>query len=159
MMYSYELDVNNNIVEDTSCIVGSWVCLNKTEVNFLVKMLKIGRLNTPLHYLDYLRGALEAINGIDLTTYYSLVRVIVDRHFTTDFKIKEPRYYVHILPTPFDYLNVRDDGTVSITDSRERVGASVKTKFTMAEIEEMKHDSRFKGINFNECLEEVKDGD
>ncbi|GET05311.1 hypothetical protein SY212_03410 [Ligilactobacillus agilis] len=156
-MYNYELDVNNNIVEDTSPIVGSWVHLSKTEVNFLVKMLKIERLNTPLHYLDYLRGAVEAIDGIDLPTYYSLVRVIVDRHFKTDFKIKEPRYYVHIVPTPVDYLNMRDDGTFSITTPTERAG--FKTKFTMAEIEEMKHDSRFKGINFDECLEEVKDGD
>ena len=157
MMYNYEIDVNNNIVEDTSCIVGSWVCLNKTEVNFLVKMLKIERLNTPLHYLDYLRGALEEIDGMDLTTYYSLVRVIVDRHFNTDFKIKEPKYYVHILPTPVDYLNMRDDDTFSITTPTERPGTGVKTKFTMAEIKEMKHDSRLKGINFDECLEVVED--
>lgn len=157
IMYNYELDVNNNIVEDTSCIVGPWVCLNKTETNFLVKMLKIERLNTPLHYLDYLRGAVEAIDGIDLTTYYSLVRVIVDRHFKTDFKIKEPKYYVHILPSPVEYLNVRYNGRLSITTPTE--GDGFKTKFTMAEIEKMKHDSRFKGINFDECLEEVEDDD
>ena len=156
-MYYYGIDKNDNIVEDTSSIVLPCFRLNETEVNFLVKMLKIERLNTPLHYLDYLRGAVEAIDGIDLTTYYSLVRVIVDRHFNTDFKIKEPKYYVHILPTPFDYLNVRHDGTVSIADSNERTGTGVKTKFTMAEIKEMKHDSRLKGINFDECLEVVED--
>lgn len=157
MIYNYEVDVNNNIVEDASPIVGSWVCLNKTEVNFLVKMLKIERLNTPLHYLDYLRGAVEAIDGIDLTTYYSLVRVIVDRHFKTDFKIKEPKYYVHVVPGSLNYLNVMHDNRLSITSPIEDV--CIKTKFTMAEIEEMKRDSRFKGINFDACLEEVKDDD
>lgn len=157
MMYYYGIDKNDNIVEDTSSIVLPCFRLNETEVNFLVKMLKIERLNTPLHYLDYLRGAVEAIDGIDLTTYYSLVRVIIDRQFKTDFKIKEPRYYVHILPTPVDYLNMRDDGTFSITTPTERAG--FKTKFTMAEIEEMKHDSRFKGINFDECLERVEEDD
>lgn len=157
MMYYYGIDKNDNIVEDTSSIVLPCFRLNKTEVNFLVKMLKIERLNTTLHYLDYLRGALEAIDGIDLTTYYSLVRVIIDRQFKTDFKIKEPKYYVHILPSPVEYLNMKNDGTFSITTPTEMMGA--KTKFTMTEIEEMKHDSRFKGINFDACLEEVEDDD
>ena len=156
-MYYYGIDKNDNIVEDTSSIVLPCFRLNKTEVNFLVKMLKIERLNTTLHYLDYLRGALEAIDGIDLTTYYSLVRVIIDRQFKTDFKIKEPKYYVHILPSPVEYLNMKNDGTFSITTPTEMMGA--KTKFTMTEIEEMKHDSRFKGINFDACLEEVEDDD
>lgn len=157
MMYYYGIDKNDNIVEDTSSIVLPCFRLNKTEVNFLVKMLKIERLNTTLHYLDYLRGALEAIDGIDLTTYYSLVRVIIDRQFKTDFKIEEPKFYVHILPSLCYYLNMRHDGTFLIADSMEAMG--VKTKFTMAEIEKMKHDSRFKGINFDACLEEVKDDD
>lgn len=157
MMYTYRIDGNDTIIEDENFISEPWVCLDKTEVDFLVKMLKTKRRNTILEQLDYLRDALRSSAGIGVLTYYSLVRAIVDRYFKTDFKIKEPKYYIHILPSLCYYLNMRHDGTFLIADSTEAMG--VKTKFTMAEIGKMKRDSRFKGINFEECLEEVENDD
>lgn len=154
MMYNYNIDGNDNIVEVKSSINEPWVYLDKTDVEFLVKMLKTKRRDTILEQLDYLRDALRSTNGIGVLTYYALVRAIVDRYFKTDFKIEEPKYYVHVVPGSLNYLNVMHDNRVSITSPIEDV--CIKTKFTMAEIEKMKHDSRFKGINFDECLEEVE---
>ena len=158
MVYYYKIDfkkgkfilTENNVDEHS-------VFLEDFKVEVLKKMLENSFFNSPLKCLDYLRGALDMDeeDGIDVGSYYSLVKAIVNRSFQTDFEIAEPKFYVHVLPTPFDYLNVKHDGTVSIDDSTERGG--FKTKFTMVEIEKMKHDSRFKGINFDKCLEEVEE--
>lgn len=110
MMYTYHIDVNDNIAEAETFINEPWVCLDKTEVEFLVKMLKIKRRNSILEQLDYLRDALRSPAGIGVLTYYSLVRAIVDKYFKTDFKIKEPKYYVHVLPQQTEgYLNASDE--------------------------------------------------
>lgn len=108
---------------------------------------------------DYLRELTEVYNRNEINEYQyiRLCKAIVDGKFSIKTKLKETLYYVHVLPTRFDYLNVRHDGTVSIDDSTERGG--FETKFTMAEIERMKHDSRFKGINFDACLERVEEDD
>lgn len=105
---------------------------------------------------DYLRELTEVYNRNEINEwqYIRLCKAIVDGKFSIKTKLKEPLYYVHVLPTRFDYLNVKHDGTVSIDDSTERGG--FKTKFTKSEIEDMKCDEHFKGINFDECLEEVK---
>lgn len=132
-MHTYNIDKNDNIVEVETSINKPWVCLSETEVEFLVKMLKNKHCYSILTQLDYLRDDLSEIDGISLLTYYSLVRAIFERYFKTDFKIKEPKYYVHILPSPMEYLNMRNDGTFSITTPTEMMGT--KTKFTMSEIE------------------------
>lgn len=158
MMYTYHIDVNDNIAKAETFINEQWVCLDKTEVEFLAKMFKIKRRNTILEQLDYLRYSLRSPAGIGLQTYYALVRAIVDRYFKTDFKIAEPLYYVHVLPGADEgYLNANEEALDGFYfDTKKQWGGS-QTKFTKEEIEELKKMPSLKGINFDECLEEVQE--
>ena len=72
-----------------------------------------------------------------------------------NYEIDEPKYYVHVLPNQEGYLNVSSIDGVFLDNELERGG--FKTEFTKSEIEKMKCDERFKGINFDECLEEVQE--
>ena len=158
MMYTYHIDVNDNIEEAETFINEPWAYLDKTEVEFLVKMLKIKRRNSILEQLDYLRDALRSPAGIGVLTYYSLVRAIVDRYFKTDFKIKEPKYYVHVLPKEAEgYLNANENALDGFYFDTKKQWEGSQTKFTKEEIEELKKMPSLKGINFDECLEEVQE--
>lgn len=155
MIYNYEIDIKDNIFLTEHNVGEHSVFLSEFEVDFLRKVLENELLDSLLKRLDYLRGALEAEDGIELKSYYVLVQALVTQSFQTFFKIAEPKYYVHVLPIFEGYLNIFSNGEFSLDDNEERGAA--KTKFTKFEIESMKYDKHFKGINFDECLEEVSE--
>lgn len=158
MIYYYKIDFKKGKFILTEHNVDEHsVFLSEFEVDFLRKVLENELLDSLLKRLDYLRGALEAEDGIGLKSYYVLVQALVTQSFQTFFKIAEPLYYVHVLPICEGYLNVSEEGLGGIYfDTKKQWGGS-KTKFTKFEIEGMKYDKHFKGINFDECLEEVSE--
>ena len=155
MIYHYEIDIKDNIFLNEHNIDEHSVFLSEFEVDFLRKVLENELLDSLLKRLDYLRGALEAEDGIELKSYYVLVQALVTQSFQTFFKIAEPKYYVHVLPSQEGYLNVFPDDEPYLDDNKE--WGNAKTKFTKFEIESMKYDKHFKGINFDECLERVEE--
>lgn len=155
MIYYYKIDVRGNFYLTENNVDEHSVFLSEFEVDFLRKVLENELLDSLLKRLDYLRGALEAEDGIELKSYYVLVQALVTQSFQTFFKIAEPKYYVHVLPICEGYLNVENETPKGVYfDTKKQWGGS-KTKFTKFEIEGMKYDKHFKGINFDECLEEV----
>ena len=157
-MYYYEIDVKDNFILTELRVDEHSVPLNEFEVEFLRKVLKNKLLDNLLKRLDYLRGALEAEDGIELESYYALVEALVTQSFQTDFKISEPRYYVHVLPQEKGYLNIQAPTNEFYIDTKVETG-EFKTKFTKKEIEVFKEIPSLKGINFDECLEEVLEED
>lgn len=157
MVYYYEIDENDNFVLSGHDIHKRTVTLNGFEVEFLRKVLENELLDSLLKRFDYLRGALEAENGIELKTYYVLIKALVNQSFRTNFEVIEPRYYVHVLPDHEGYLNANQDAFNGLYfDTKKQWGGS-QTKFTKEEIEELKKMPSLKGINFDECLEEVQE--
>lgn len=162
MVYYYEIDfkkgkfiLTENNVDEHSAFLEAF------EVDVLKKTLENKFFNSDLKRLDYLRGVLDMDdeNGIDVGSYYSLVKAVVNRSFKTDSEISEPKFYVHVLPICEGYLNI-DQATPNgfYFDTKNQWGGS-KTEFTKSEIEKMKYDEHFKGINFDECLERVEEDD
>lgn len=98
---------------------------------------------------------LVSYNG-DLTTSRKLevIGAILAGEFTVDYR----RYYVHVLPgTSEGYLNASEDAPNGFYfDTKNQWGGS-QTEFTKEEIEELKKRPELKGINFDECLEEVSE--
>lgn len=98
---------------------------------------------------------LVSYNG-DLTTSRKLevIGAILAGEFTVDYR----RYYVHVLPgTSEGYLNASEDNPGKFYfDTKNQWGGS-QTEFTKEEIEELKKRPELKGINFDECLEEVQE--
>lgn len=98
---------------------------------------------------------LVSYNG-NLTTSRKLevIGAILAGEFTVDYE----RYYVHVLPKQTEgYLNASgEDPNGFYFDTKNQWGGS-KTKFTKEEIEELKKMPSLKGINFDECLEEVQE--
>ena len=82
-------------------------------------------------------------------------KAIIDHRFVTDEELEVPRYYVHVLPTEQGYLNIRLRDMIPLLGDTEE--GWYKMKFTKTEIEELKQDPKFKGIDFDNCLEEVED--
>ena len=156
MIYNYEIDIKDNIFLTEHNVDEHSVFLSEFEVDFLRKVLENELLDSLLKRLDYLRGALEAEDGIELKSYYVLVQALVNQSFQTFFKIAEPKFYVHVLPgTSEGYLNVSEDYPDDFCfDTKNQWGGS-QTKFTKEEIEELKKRPKLKGINFDECLEQV----
>lgn len=96
---------------------------------------------------------LVSYNG-DLTTSRKLevIGAILAGEFTVDYG----RYYVHVLPgTNEGYLNANENAPDGFYfDTKNQWGGS-QTEFTKEEIEELKKCPELKGINLDECLEEV----
>lgn len=67
------------------------------------------------------------------------------------------RYFIHILPGDDTYLNLNSEGEPFLNDMYQ--WGTHKTIFTKNEIEDMKKEERFRGINFDECLEEAVEGE
>lgn len=157
MIYYYKIDIRGNFHLTENNVDERSAHLNEFEVKFLRKVLENELLDGFLQRLDYLRGALEAKNGIELKTYYVLIKALVNHSFQTNFEVIEPRYYVHVLPTKEGYLNVQPGNDLFLDDNYE--WGNNKTKFTREEIQEMKFDEQFKNINFDTCLERVEEDD
>lgn len=96
---------------------------------------------------------LVSYNG-DLTTSRRLkvIGAILAGEFTVDYR----RYYVHVLPGESEgYLNASEDNPGKFYfDTKNQWGGS-EAEFTKEEIEKLKKCPELKGINFDECLEEV----
>lgn len=103
--------------------------------------------------IDLIR--LVSCNG-DLTASRKLkvIGAILAGEFTVDYGY----YYVHVLPQQTEgYLNASGEATNGFYfDTKSEWGGS-QTKFTKEEIEELKKMPSLKGINFDECLEEVQE--
>lgn len=84
-----------------------------------------------------------------------IISAILAGEFIVDF---QGRYYVHVFPQQMEgYLNASQlVSDVFFIDTKSEWGGG-KTKFTKEEIEELKKMPSLKGINFDECLEEVEE--
>ena len=155
MIYYYEINENGNFVLSGHDIHERVITLNEFEVKVLKRILNNDLLDNFLERLDCLRNFLEE-GSIDSETHYRLVAALVGWNFETDFEIAEPKYYVHVLPGANEgYLNASGEGFDDFYfDTKKQWGGS-KTKFTKEEIEELKKYPELKGINLDECLEEV----
>lgn len=156
MLYYYEINENGNFVLSEHDIHERAVTLNKSQVKVLKRILNNDLLGNFLERSDCLRNLLEE-GSIDLETHYRLVATLVNRSFETDFEIDEPKFYVHVLPGEYGYLNMIPGNGPSLNNNEAWGG--IKTKFTKFEIEGMKYDEYFKGINFDKCLERVEEDD
>lgn len=110
---------------------------------------------------DYLRELTEVYNRNEINEhqYVRLCKAIVDGKFSIKTKLKETLYYVHVLPDNEGYLNANDEAINGFYfDTKKQWGGS-QTEFTKEEIEELKKRPELKGINFDECLEEVEEDD
>lgn len=109
---------------------------------------------------DYLRELTEIYNqnNINEHQYIRLCKAIVDGKFAIKTTLKEPRYYVHVIPQGLEtYLNANDEAPNGFYfDTKKQWGGS-QTKFTKEEIEELKKMPSLKGINIDKCLEEVEE--
>ncbi|GET11631.1 hypothetical protein SN811_01310 [Ligilactobacillus agilis] len=158
MVYYYKIDLKKgNFILSEHDADEHAVFLEYFDVEFLRRMVENRFINSTLECLDYLRGDLEVEGGIDVENYYSLSKVIVNRSFKTDFEIVKQRYYVHVLPQKKGYLNMSQAPTNEFYIDTKGETGEFKTKFTKKEIEVFKEMPSLKGINFDECLEEVED--
>lgn len=109
---------------------------------------------------DYLRELTEVYNRNEINEhqYVRLCKAITDGKFAIKTKSKEPLYYVHVLPQePEGYLNANDETPDGFYfDTKKQWGGS-QTKFTKEEIKQLKKMPSLKGINIDECLEEVEE--
>lgn len=156
MVYYYEIDENGNFILSGHDIHENVVTLNESQVKVLKRILNNDLLGNFLERLDCLRNFLEE-GSIDSETHYRLVAALVDWNFETDFEIDEPKFYVHVLPGEYGYLNTLPGNEPFLNSNTEWGG--LKTKFTKFEIEGMKYDEDFKGIDFDMCLERVEEDD
>lgn len=135
---------------------GDWIreyaVLDSAEVALLKKVL-----HTPNHICrsDFLKVIIDKYAHGELTENkcVKLCSAIIDKRFSTDEELEIPKYYVHVLPTEQGYLNIRLRDMLPLLGDTEE--GWYKMKFTKTEIEELKQDPRFKGIDFDGCLEEV----
>ena len=156
MVYYYEIDDNGNFVLSGHDIHERVVTLNKFEVKLLKRILNNDLLGNFLERLDCLRNFLKE-GSIDAETHYKLVAALVNWSFETGFEIAEPKYYVRVLPIYGGYLNAdKETPNKFYFDTKSEWGES-QTKFTKEEIEKLKKYQELKGINFDECLEEVSE--
>ena len=154
MLYYYEIDENGNFILSGHDIHEHTVTLNESPVKALKRILNNDLLGNFLERLDCLRNFLEE-GSIDVETHYRLIKALVNRSFETDSEIAEPKFYVHVLPICEGYLNTSEETPNGFYfDTKNQWGGS-KTKFTKEEIEELKKYPELKGINLDECLEEV----
>lgn len=109
---------------------------------------------------DYLRELTEVYNRNEINEwqYVRLCKAIIDGKFSIKTNLKETLYYVHVLPGTIEgYLNAKENDLDGFYfDTKKQWGGS-QTKFTKEEIEELKKMPSLKGINFDECLEEVQE--
>lgn len=109
---------------------------------------------------DYLREPTEVYNRNEINEwqYIRLCKAVADGKFVINTKLKEPLFYVHVLPKQTEgYLNANENALGGFYfDTKNQWGGS-KTEFTKEEIEELKKMPSLKGINFDECLERVEE--
>ena len=100
---------------------------------------------------------LYVTSSIPSVDYYRLAKAVIDGGFAMEARIDEPKYYVHVPASDDDsYLKIYrrpEFKTESIFFYGKEEDYGEQTRFTREEIEKMKQDTRFKGIDFDNCLE------
>lgn len=156
MVYYYEIDENGNFVLSGHDVHEHTVALNDFQVKVLKRILDNDLLSNFLERSDCLRNFLEK-GSIDLETHYRVIKALANRSFETGFEIDEPKYYVRVLPVYEGYLNVDQETPNDFYFSTKNQWGGTQTKFTKEEIKELEKMPSLKGINFDECLEEVQE--
>lgn len=156
-MYFYKID--NGEFQETKLDAKEYaVLLSKDEVKTLREIIKRA-YSTETHELILTASNAYMCNPkIENLSYVRIVKALVDHKFVTKTKLKDPLYYIHVLPTAEGYLNfVKTFKYPLLRQNRETPNLEYKVRFTKAEIEELKRNERFKSINFDKCLEEVEE--
>ena len=156
-MYFYKID--NGEFQETKLDEKEYVVLlSKDEIKILKEIIKRA-YSTETHELILTASNAYMSNPkIENLSYVRIVKALVDHKFVTKTKLKDPLYYIHVLPTAEGYLNfVKTFKYPLLRQNREGVDLGYKVKFTKAEIEELKRNERFKSIDFDNCLEEVEE--
>lgn len=155
-MFYYEITSEGKIEETNAKLTNSAVLLDY-EVEKLEKILvKYDSKQYQSAQVKMLCAIsdLHEIMELDGTAYFRCSKAVIDGCFAMTARLGEPRYYVHVLPCDDEsYLKIIDDKLVLLCIKEEDWGE--QTRFTKAEIEEMKQDPRFKSIDFDNCLELV----
>lgn len=156
-MYFYK--INNGELQETKLDAKECaVLLSKDEVKILKEIIK-NAYSTETHELILTASNAYMCNPkIENLSYVRIVKALVEHKFVTKTKLKDPLYYIHVLPTAEGYLNfVKTFKYPLLRQNRETPNLEYKVKFTKAEVEELKRNERFKSINFDKCLEEVEE--
>lgn len=108
---------------------------------------------------DYLRELTEAYNRNEINEhqYIRLCKTVADGRFAIKTKLKEPLFYVRVLPIYEGYLNISEETPNTFYFDTKNQWRGNQTKFTKEEIEELKKRPELKGINFDNCLEPVEE--
>ena len=156
-MYFYKID-NSEFKETKLDEKECAVLLSKDEIKILKEIIK-NAYSTETHELILTASRAYMCNpNIKNLSYVRIVKALVDHKFVTKTKLKDPLYYIHVLPTAEGYLNfVKTFKYPLLRQNRETPNLEYKVKFTRAEIEELKRNERFKSIDFDNCLEEVEE--
>lgn len=156
-MYFYK--INDGEFQETK--LGEKECavlLSKDEVKTLKEIIKRAYSTETQELILTASNAYMCDPKIENQSYVRIVKALVDHRFVTKTKLKDPLYYIHVLPTAEGYLNfVKTFKYPLLRQNRETPNLEYKVKFTKAEVEELKRNERFKSINFDKCLEEVEE--
>lgn len=95
---------------------------------------------------------LLSTSTLSYSSNLKIIKAFLVGEFVVDY---DKQYAIHILPGDDNYLNFASKDTPFISYMQPQ--EMFKSTFTKDEIEDMKKDERFKGINFDECLEEVSE--
>lgn len=99
--------------------------------------------------LDFIDRVLSD-SELSYSSNLKIIKAFLAGEFVVDFS---KRYFIHILPGDDAYLNLNSEGEPFLSDMYQ--WGTHKTIFTKNEIGDMKKEERFRGINFDECLEEA----
>lgn len=163
-MFYYEI-TNEGKIKETNIKNTNSAILTESEVREMQNIFnEYDILGTEGSYITMLNtvNELYATTKLDDTGYVNCSKAVIDGGFAMKARLDDPRYYVRLLASDNDsYLRIcrnSDDTVESIYFyGKEEEYLREQTKFTKSEIEEMKQDPKFNGINFDNCLEPVEE--
>ena len=163
-MFYYKI-TNKGKVEETNVKQPNSAVLNEYEVKKMQNIFdKCDLFGTEESYITMLSAVNELYDTtqLDSTGYVNCSKAVIDGGFAMKARLNDPKYYVRLLASDNEsYLRIcynSDDKVESIYFyGKEGEYLREQTRFTKSEIEEMKKDPRFKGINFDNCLEPVEE--
>ena len=163
-MFYYEITKEGK-VEETSTKRPNSAILTEHEVKRMQNIFdEYDIIGTDGSYIDMLNAVRElyATTKLDDTGYVNCSKAVVDGGFAMKARLDDPKYYVRLLASDNEsYLRIcrsSDNKVESIYFyGKEEEYLREQTKFTKSEIEEMKQDPKFNGIDFDNCLEPVEE--
>lgn len=163
-MFYYEI-TNKGKVEETNTKQPNSAVLTKREVEKMQNIFEeYEPFGTEGSYITMLGAVSELYETkqLDSMEYLHCSKAVVDGGFAMKTRLNDPKYYVRLLASDDEsYLRIcynSDNTAESIYFYGKRAEyLREQTKFTKSEIEELKKDPRFKGINFDNCLELVEE--